>query len=454
MLQIRLSNKGPPTEGGGGPKSLPVETVTVACPDHLVLADLPVAKSLGSATAASLIKTVGRRSRRQLGERVHFCVGCDYPIAIYGRLSPCEHAFCLDCARSDSICYLCDERIQKIQTIKMMEGIFICAAPHCLKSFLKKTDFESHIHNTHADLLQPNNTEKEDGNESEPISTKPQPPQPPNSTSDSSVRPPPRPVAFSPNSNSEDKTRRQQPQPPRPIIQPPKPPPPQTPQFFGQLQNYPTDPPSYNRFHQQNMDSQQDSSNQFSDKQQQVNNYVVPVNSNPGLTPVPQFSYPAFPADGSQGQGQGQQFYNASYGSDSVPMEVGSEQGSLLGYPPGQAVNMNMNMNMNMNFPGSYPQGWNMGAIGMSYEAQSGVQGSTDGFAYFQQGMTLNSITPLANKGMESMQGDGKGVLAAQPLPPPPLQPPQFSQVSNRGKFYSGDMGHDGQGFGFGTGQE
>jgi len=137
MLQIRLRSV-QSIEGASGGKTVPVETVTVACPDHLILADLPVAKGLGSATTNSLVKTVGRRSRRQLGERVHFCVRCDFPIAIYGRLSPCDHAFCLDCARSDSICYLCDERIQKIQTIKMMDGIFICAAPHCLKSFLKK----------------------------------------------------------------------------------------------------------------------------------------------------------------------------------------------------------------------------------------------------------------------------------------------------------------------------
>lgn len=86
MLQIRLS-KVPQAEGGGGAvKPLPAETVTVACPDHLVLADLPVAKGIGAATAASIVKSVGRRSRRQLGERVHFCVRCDFPIAIYGRL--------------------------------------------------------------------------------------------------------------------------------------------------------------------------------------------------------------------------------------------------------------------------------------------------------------------------------------------------------------------------------
>lgn len=85
MLQIRLS-RDPSLGNGTGQKPLPVETVTVACPDHLVLADLPVAKSLGSITTASVVKTVGRRSRRQLGERVHFCVRCDFPIAIYGRL--------------------------------------------------------------------------------------------------------------------------------------------------------------------------------------------------------------------------------------------------------------------------------------------------------------------------------------------------------------------------------
>lgn len=84
-MLIRLSK--PSSESGGGTvRPLPADTVTVACPDHLVLADLPVAKGIGAATAATIVKTVGRRSRRQLGERVHFCVRCDFPIAIYGRL--------------------------------------------------------------------------------------------------------------------------------------------------------------------------------------------------------------------------------------------------------------------------------------------------------------------------------------------------------------------------------
>jgi E3 ubiquitin-protein ligase Hakai len=104
MLQIRLS-KGSSTDnaataggcGADGTASVvgapsvgpgPAEGVTVACPDHLVIADLPVAKSIGAVTASatSAARTIGRRSRRPLGERVHICSRCDFPIAMYGRL--------------------------------------------------------------------------------------------------------------------------------------------------------------------------------------------------------------------------------------------------------------------------------------------------------------------------------------------------------------------------------
>ncbi|KAF8402717.1 hypothetical protein HHK36_010805 [Tetracentron sinense] len=504
MLQIRLS-RGSSSEGGGGTKPLPAETVTVACPDHLVLADLPVAKSLGSATAASLVKTVGRRSRRQLGERVHFCVRCDFPIAIYGRLSPCEHAFCLDCARSDSSCYLCDERIQKIQTIKMMEGIFICAAPHCLKSFLKRTEFESHIHESHADLLQPN-TEREDGNESEalnmirPSSTDLLAKQ--SSGTESTAHAPPRPV-FSPSSNSqfndrEDKAPRQQPReqsPLNPIIQP-KPPP-----FYGRMQNHASEPQPdsnppqgfdrpgpHNRFHYQHQQSFDMQSalhyrrdyDQFPDKQQgilsespfpdypplhshQPPNFVVPVNANQGPTPPPPFSYPPFPTEGAQ------PFYNSHYKVARPDLALeGGEQGSLLGFPPGPAVPVS--------YPDSYPRPWNMGVAGVPFEPPPGGQAIGDSFnnpsdsqgrvAFFQGdygrvpgGLHLNP-PPLANTGSEPLQGgsamdhkDAKGVLAPQPLlhplPPPPPPPPHLSQLK-RGKFSnSGDMGRDGQNYGW-----
>ncbi|PON90149.1 Zinc finger, C2H [Trema orientale] len=491
MLQIRLS-KTPSADGAGGAKPLPVDTVTVACPDHLVLADLPVAKGIGAAIAASLVKTVGRRSRRQLGERVHFCVRCDFPIAIYGRLSPCEHAFCLDCARSDSICYLCDERIQKIQTIKIMEGIFICAAPHCLKSFLKRTDFESHIHENHAELLQ-SNVEKEDNNDSEVQCVKQ------SSVSDSNIRATLR-SGLSPGSNSqvqdrEDKARRQQTREqsvPRAMI-PPKPH-----QAFGQVQNNQSEPqPDYrpqgfdrpgphNPFQQQNFDSPgapKQEPGLYSEKQQgnmsetpfpeyppmhaiQPPNYMGPVNSNQMLNRSVPFGYPPFPGDGSQA------FYGAPYDmarQDSAP-EAGSEQGSLLGFPPGSAGNTNL--------PANYHQPWNAGQVGMPFEHPQGGQDSFTNLSdsqgkvpYYPGEFGRNPggpPTPMANKVMEPLQDgnpadprDGKGILAPQPMQLPPPPPPPHTSHMKR-KYYSGDIGRDGQSYGwqhenresFGSGQD
>ncbi|KAF2288565.1 hypothetical protein GH714_008609 [Hevea brasiliensis] len=485
-MLIRLSKQSSES-GGGVVKPLPVDTVTVACPEHLVLADLPVAKGMGAATAATVVKTVGRRSRRQLGERVHFCVRCDFPIAVYGRLSPCEHAFCLDCARSDSICYLCDERIQKIQTIKMMEGIFICAAPHCLKSFLKGSEFESHIHENHTDLLQPN-SEKENGNESEIQSAKQ------HSNSDSTVQAPSRSVMPGSNSqflDSEDKARRQQPreQLSRAMMQP-------RPPFFGQAQNYPADlqpdnsrPPGIQSHFQQSIEGgPQQEANHFSDKQQgilsetsmpeyppmhpiQPPNFVVPMNSNQMM--MAQYGLAPFQPDGAQ------PFYGAPYEKgqmarpDSTP-EVGAEQGSLLGFPPGPAGSAN--------FMENYTQPWNSGPTPGGQAIPDGFPNLSDSrgsIAYYQGDYGRNPVVPMispttssANKVMEAVQAgamdsrDGKGILAPQPFPypPPPPPPPPLPHLSQpqRGKYYSGDMGHEGQGFGwqhenrdgFGSGQE
>ncbi|KAG6697553.1 E3 ubiquitin-protein ligase HAKAI homolog isoform X2 [Carya illinoinensis] len=393
----------------------------------------------------------------------------------------------------------CDERIQKIQTIKMMEGIFICAAPHCLKSFLKRSDFESHIHESHANLLQPN-AEKEDGNESESQLSK----QP--SASDSTARGPPRPV-FSPGSNSqlhdrEDKTHRQQPReppPPRPVIQPKQP-------SFGQVQNHPSElqpdnnrPQGFdrlgpqNRFHQQIFDTHattQQESGQFPDKQQgilsespfpdyppmhsfQPPNFALPVNSNPMLNPPLPFGYPPFQPEG------GQPFYGTPYEvtrQDSAS-EAGAEQGSLLGFPPVQAGVVN--------FPAAYAQPWNAGFAGLPFEHPPGGQGIADGFtnasdshgkAPFHQGefgrspggLPSNPPPPMANKGMEQVQSgnlmdprDGKGILAPQPLTLPPPPPPRTHSSQLKRKFYP-DASRDGQGYGwqhenrdsYGSGQE
>lgn len=462
MLQIRLNTKGSATEGtgaGGGKSSLPSETVTVACPDHLVLADLPVAKSIGTASTASTLKIVGRRSRRHLGERVHFCVRCDFPIAIYGRLSPCEHAFCLDCARSDSSCYLCDERIQKIQTIKMMEGIFICAAPHCLKSFMKKLEFESHIHMSHADLLQPN-IEKEDGNESDNFnamrasSTDAHAKQ--STTGDTSTaRTLPR-IGFSPSANSlpldiDDKSRRSQPRdqpPPKPSIMQLKPPP-----FYGRQPNYPPElqPENNqlrNRFNnQQSFDmrsappQRRDSEQQglpdfqFSDFTQQSlqqPSFLVPVNANQGMPPVV-YNMTPFSAEGAQ------PYYNVHYETAQPDMqsEIKVEQGaSLLGFPP------------------ALGGAWNMGGAVMPFDQMQVSQAMSEAYAnqganymqgdYGRASGTIPLNPPMLPTGGSSDNLDRKGVLTSQSRPPPPPSPFQQSQ------FQRGNFSHPGDGQNYG----
>lgn len=308
----------------------------------------------------------------------------------------------------------------------MMEGILICAAPHCLKSFLKKAEFESHIQDSHANLLRPN-ADKEDGNESEAQSVRQ------STASDSTARGPQRPV-FSPGSNSqhdlEDRTRRQPPReqaPSRPTTQP-KPP------FFGQQHQHPSETLSGSMqqgFHQQSFDMQHppQEPSQFADRQQSVgpetsfpdyptmhpsqpSNAPSQVTSNPMLNPPMPFGYPPYPHE------RAQPFYAAPYDmprQDSAS-DIGGDQSSLLGFPQGGVPG-------GPNFPGNYPQPWPAGMSGVPFEQAQG--------------------------GMVVDPRDTKGILAAQPmpLPPPPPPPPHMSHLKQN--YYSGELGHDGQGYGW-----
>lgn len=305
----------------------------------------------------------------------------------------------------------------------MMEGILICAAPHCLKSFLKKAEFESHIQNRHTNLLRPN-ADKEDGNESEAQSVRQ------SAASDSTARGPQRPV-FSPGSNSqlhdqEDKTRRQPPR-DQPSSRPnmhSKPP------YFGQ-HHHPLDTPSgsvggiQQGFHQQSFDMQHppQEHSQFADRQQSVgpetpfpdyppmhsaqpSNIPTLVTSNPMLNPPMPFGYPPYP------QERGQPFYAAPYDIPRQDSASDISGDSLLGFPQGGP-----------NFPGNYPQPWHAGIAGVPFEQAQG--------------------------GMVMDPRDAKGVLAPQPgaLPPPPPPPPHMSHLKQN--YYSGELGHDSQGYGW-----
>ncbi|KAF3781474.1 hypothetical protein EJ110_NYTH36917, partial [Nymphaea thermarum] len=391
----------------------------------------------------------------------------------------------------------CDERIQKIQTIKLLEGIFICAAPHCLKSFLKRSLFEAHINETHADLLQLNPDREDPANENDGFMATSRPssassdvhPKPPLLPEPSASRAQSRPIAPTSHtagilsSERDDKARRSQPKeqlPPPPAV---KQPPQLKPPLYGRAPDQQVDsaqhnfdrlppPPPFNRFQQQQnnfdlpMGPPRKDSEPFPEKQQEsssVQDYLPPQGPFPPAF-LPSYAYPPpmpLAADGSQS------FYYDASRTDLPSVEgVPEQQGSLLGFPSVQSQGM-------YNFHESnYSRPWNMGiASGQStsYEGLPGIPGAQGSYMhdqssdfsgprvpYFQgdSGRVMGAFT--AGKGTESGGSAGsvggadyqesKGVLAPLPPPPPlPLPPPHLK----RGKFGGRppDAGRDGYGW-------
>lgn len=69
------------------------------------------------------------------GRKLHFCVACECPIAVYGRLRPCLHAFCQQCAAGMASCFVCDGSIASIEVLRHgAQDVYISAAT--LQSYL------------------------------------------------------------------------------------------------------------------------------------------------------------------------------------------------------------------------------------------------------------------------------------------------------------------------------
>ncbi|XP_074330433.1 E3 ubiquitin-protein ligase HAKAI homolog isoform X2 [Apium graveolens] len=384
MLQIKLRDKGGPSaEGGVGVKaSSGGEATTAACPDHLKIADLAVAKRLGSVTsAASFVKTVGRKARPEMGERVHICLQCNFPIAIYGRLSPCDHAFCLDCARSGSTCYFCDERIQKIQTIKVHEGIWICAAPDCFKSFLKKDEFDTHVRSSHGDLIKKNDSE---------VASASKP------TSESTVQAPAK-SALLPSSSSQQKDQHEGMQ---QKLEPP---------FLGPVPNLVSGTVPYN------------SNSRGYDKLDARNQFLQ---ENVGLQGTHPQEYGKFQksqlgvSDKSPITENAIQFNQAPNTEQDSDPDGEQWQGSMLGFPPRPMVG-------HVNFMGNnYTQPWGVGPTG---------------------GFSDHALVANKDREHLSGQNarDPRDVMGMLPPPPGP-RPPHSSQV-NRSHSSAGGAGHGAQ---------
>ncbi|XP_072097177.1 E3 ubiquitin-protein ligase Hakai-like [Mobula birostris] len=93
-----------------------------------------------------------------LGEKddtpVHFCDKCGLPIKIYGRMIPCKHVFCFNCAslqerKGDRICPGCNDPVQRIEQC-LRGSLFMCSIVQgCKRTYLSQRDLQAHINHRH-----------------------------------------------------------------------------------------------------------------------------------------------------------------------------------------------------------------------------------------------------------------------------------------------------------------
>ncbi|XP_030621667.1 E3 ubiquitin-protein ligase Hakai isoform X3 [Chanos chanos] len=89
----------------------------------------------------------------------HFCDKCGLPIKIYGRMIPCKHVFCYDCAvlfekKCDKMCpgvslYSCTDPVQRIEQCQR-GSLFMCSIVQgCKRTYLSQRDLQAHINHRH-----------------------------------------------------------------------------------------------------------------------------------------------------------------------------------------------------------------------------------------------------------------------------------------------------------------
>uniref|UniRef100_A0AAY4DJJ8 E3 ubiquitin-protein ligase Hakai n=2 Tax=Denticeps clupeoides TaxID=299321 RepID=A0AAY4DJJ8_9TELE len=98
-----------------------------------------------------------------LGEKdetpIHFCDKCGLPIKTYGRMIPCKHVFCYDCAllhekKGDKMCpglslYSCTDPVQRIELCHR-GSLYMCSIVQgCKRTYLSQRDLQAHINHRH-----------------------------------------------------------------------------------------------------------------------------------------------------------------------------------------------------------------------------------------------------------------------------------------------------------------
>ncbi|KAM8883668.1 E3 ubiquitin-protein ligase Hakai [Synchiropus picturatus] len=98
-----------------------------------------------------------------IGERdevpIHFCDKCGLPIHLYGRMIPCKHVFCYECAllhekKGDKMCpgltlYNCTDPVQRIEQCHR-GSLYMCSiVPGCKRTYLSQRDLQAHVNHRH-----------------------------------------------------------------------------------------------------------------------------------------------------------------------------------------------------------------------------------------------------------------------------------------------------------------
>ncbi|KAL7828006.1 hypothetical protein AOLI_G00311580 [Acnodon oligacanthus] len=90
---------------------------------------------------------------------MHFCDKCGLPIKTYGRMIPCKHVFCYECAvlherKGDKMCpgltlYSCTDPVQRIEQCQR-GSLFMCSIVQgCKRTYLSQRDLQAHINHRH-----------------------------------------------------------------------------------------------------------------------------------------------------------------------------------------------------------------------------------------------------------------------------------------------------------------
>uniref|UniRef100_A0A8B9H0M0 E3 ubiquitin-protein ligase Hakai n=1 Tax=Astyanax mexicanus TaxID=7994 RepID=A0A8B9H0M0_ASTMX len=109
---------------------------------------------------------------------IHFCDKCGLPIKLYGRMIPCKHVFCYDCAvlyekKNDKMCpglsmYSCTDPVQRIEQCQR-GSLFMCSIVQgCKRTYLSQRDLQAHINHRHMRSGKPGGSRPEPSPASDP----------------------------------------------------------------------------------------------------------------------------------------------------------------------------------------------------------------------------------------------------------------------------------------------